>query len=108
MHRLLLNRVCCFLNFSCSACVTEGAGPLKSRGSYLHDGSSTERDVLKHISLASFSLNCVCVAQQISIKRANIAHTLVCPSIPVNMGEEEVAALIVDKRQWHVQCWFCW
>ena len=47
---------CCLLNFSCSDCVREGAGPLKSSRKYerltqgnglspSHDGSSTERDV---------------------------------------------------------------
>ena len=52
---------CCLLNFSFSACVREGAKPLKSSRKYEpltqgnglnpnHDGSSTERDVPKQSS----------------------------------------------------------
>ena len=63
-----------------------------------HDLSSTERDVLMHVSPAAFSLNCVCGATNVYQVTVFCPHTF-CPCIPVNMAEEEVAAL---------QDWFCW
>ena len=67
MHGLLLNRVLAvFLKFSCSVCVREGAGLLKSSRKYEpvtqetglnpnHDGPSTERVVPNQSSLVKYA-----------------------------------------------------
>ena len=60
-----------------------------------HDGSCTERDVPKkslHVRV-SCTLNFACC----TIKGEHIAHTP-CPSIPANMAEEEVAAVVAHNE----------
>ena len=92
MHGLQLNRVCCLLNFSCSACVREEAGPLKSSRKYEpltqgnglnpnHDGSSTEGDVPNEF----------CVLRNKPLSRERKQPTFFCPFTRVNMAEEELS-----------------
>ena len=95
MHGLLLNRVCCFLDFSCSACVKEGTGPVKSSRKYepLTQGNGLKRN--PDLSSTECDVpNEFCVAQQINLKRAQTVHIL--PFIRVNMAEEGLTRCAVD------------